>query len=98
MAGTEKGKEIRRYFLKCEHIAKQTVESIFTQSQETERVKLELELVKAKQHYQETGRAIALSTSPAMLAFIRGEAPLPPKIEYRDHFIDPHTGKRSGQR
>ena len=93
MAGTEKGKEIRRYFLKCERIAKQAVESISAQSPETERVKLELELAKVKQRYQETGRAIAASTSPAMLAFIRGEAPLPPKIEHRDRFVDPITGK-----
>ena len=63
---------------------------------ETERIKLELELVKAKQHYQETGQAIALSTSPAMLAFIRGEAPLPLQIEHRDRFVDPTTGKEVG--
>ena len=96
MAGTEKGKEIRRYFLKCEQLAKQAVESISAQSPETERIKLELELTQAKQRYQETGRAIALSTSPAMLAFLRGEAPLPPKIEHRDRFIDPTTGKEVG--
>ena len=93
MAGTEKGKEIRRYFLKCEQIAKQAVESISAQSPETERIKLELELTKAKQRYQESGQAIALSTSPAMLAFIRGETPLPPQVIHRDRFIDPTTGK-----
>ena len=97
MAGTEKGKEIRRYFLKCERIAKQSVETISAQSQESERLKLELELTQAKQRYQETGRAIALSTSPAMLAFIRGEALLPPtRVEHRDRFIDPATGKEIG--
>ena len=60
---------------------------------ETERIKLELELTQAKQRYQESGQAIALSTSPAMLAFIRGETPLPPQVIHRDRFIDPTTGK-----
>ena len=64
---------------------------------ETERIKLELELAKAKQRYQESGQAIALSTSPAMLAFLRGEAPLPPKIEHRDRFVDSVTGKEVGR-
>jgi hypothetical protein len=35
------------------------------QAQEIERMKLELQLIKAKQYYQDTGHAIALSTSPA---------------------------------
>ena len=60
---------------------------------ETERIKLELELTQAKQRYQESGQAIALSTSPAMLAFLRGEAPLPPQVIHRERFIDPTTGK-----
>jgi len=63
---------------------------------QTERMKLELELIRAKQHYQDTGHAIALSTSPAMLQWLRGETPPPPKIEYRDRFIDPATGQEIG--
>ncbi|OWY63384.1 hypothetical protein B7486_53430, partial [cyanobacterium TDX16] len=96
MAGTQKGKEIRRYFLECERLTKEAVKIIPTQSQETELKKLELELIRAKQHYQDTGHAIALSTSPAMLQWLRGDAPPPKEIEYRDRFVDPATGQEIG--
>lgn len=66
------------------------------QAQEIERMKLELQLIKAKQYYQDTGHAIALSTSPAMLQWLRGEAPLPKEIKYRDRFVDPTTGQEIG--
>jgi prophage antirepressor-like protein len=44
------------------------------QDAQTERMKLELELVRAKQHYQDTGYAISVSTSVATLQWLRGEA------------------------
>ncbi len=93
MAGTEKGKEIRRYFLKCERIAKQAVEVIPAQGNEMERMKLELELMRAKQRYQDSAQSILAATSPAMLAYLRGDAPPPVKVEYRDRYIDANTGK-----
>ncbi len=96
MAGTQKGKEIRDYFLECERIAKQAVETIPAQSQEIERLKLELELLQARQKYQDSGYAIQLSTSPAMLQWLRGEAPPPKEFVYLDHFIDSRTGKEVG--
>jgi hypothetical protein len=65
------------------------------QALEIERMRLELELVRAKQHYQDTGYAISISTSPAMLQWLRGEAPPPTKTEYRDRFVD-HTGREIG--
>ena len=65
-------------------------------STEIERMKLELELIRSKQHYQDTGYAIALSTSPAMLQWLRGETPLPPKVEYKERFIDSDNGKEVG--
>lgn len=80
-------------FSKAKQIVKQ---GISAQNPETERMKLELELIRAKQHYQDTGHAIALSTSPAMLQWLRGETPPPPKIEYRDRFVDPATGQEIG--
>jgi len=58
---------------------------------EAELKQLELQLIQAKQHYQDTGHAIALSTSPAMLAWLRGETPPPSRIEYKERFIDPKT-------
>ncbi len=48
MAGTGQGKEVRRYFLECERIAKQAVEIIPAQSQEIERLKLELQVAQAQ--------------------------------------------------
>lgn len=65
-------------------------------AQEIERMRLELELIRAKQYYQDTGHAIALSTSPATLQWLRGEAPPPPKLEYRDRFVDPASGQEIG--
>lgn len=62
------------------------------QDAQTERMKLELELIKAKQHYQDSGYAIQLSTSAAMLRWLRGEAPPPKEIEVRDRFLD-STGR-----
>lgn len=44
MAGTQKGKEIRRYFLDCERIAKQAAEIIPAQSARIRELELELEL------------------------------------------------------
>lgn len=62
---------------------------------EVERMKLELQLFQAKQRYLDASFAIQLSTSPATLAWLRGETPPPPKVEVRDRFIDA-TGKEIG--
>ncbi|WP_072044990.1 hypothetical protein [Aliterella atlantica] len=48
MAGTTKGKEVRRYFLECERIAKKAVEVIPAQAQEIERLQLELQVAQAQ--------------------------------------------------
>jgi hypothetical protein len=63
------------------------------QEREIERLKLELELIRAKQRYQDTAQAILASTSPAMLAYLRGDAFPPVSIQYRDRFIDATTGQ-----
>ena len=96
MAGTQKGKEIRHYFLECERIAKQAVETIPAHPAEIERLKLELELLQALQKYQDSGYAIQLSTSPAMLQWLRGEAPPPKEFVYLDRFIDGSSGREVG--
>jgi len=59
-------------------------------------LQLELELLRAKQRYLDTSFAIQLSTSPAMLQWLRGDAPPPKEIEYRDRFVDPATGQEIG--
>ncbi len=69
--------------------AKQVIkQAIPAQNAEIERMKLELELIRAKQHYQDTGYAIQLSTSAALLRWLRGEAPPPKELVYRDRFLD----------
>lgn len=63
-------------------------EVVPTQAQEIERMKLELELIRAKQRYLDVSYAIQLSTSSAMLNYLRGEAPPPKEVEHVKHFVD----------
>lgn len=96
MAGTEKGKQIRRYFLECERIAQKAAEVIPAQAQEIKRLELELQLIQAKQRYQGSAQGIITSTSLAMLAYLRGDGPPPVQIQYRERFIDAATGREIG--
>ncbi len=73
MAGTEKGKEIRRYFLECERIAKQAAEVIPAQAQEIERLKLELALAQTQERLMLTSQAIATMHGSGMVALILGK-------------------------
>lgn len=81
-------------FSKAKQLIKELTHT--TQSQDAELKNLELQLILAKQRYQDTGYAIQLSTSPATLAWLRGETPPPPKVEYKERFIDSRTGKEVG--
>jgi phage anti-repressor protein len=73
MAGTSKGKEVRQYFLKCERIAKKALEVIPIQSQEIERLKLELDLAKTQERLLMTTNAIATLHGTQMVALILGK-------------------------
>ncbi|WP_013334935.1 hypothetical protein [Gloeothece verrucosa] len=73
MAGTQKGKEIRRYFLECERIAKQAIEIIPAQAQEIEKLKLEVELAKTQERLLITTQAIATLHGTEMVALILGK-------------------------
>jgi hypothetical protein len=68
-----------------------------TQAQEIERLRMELQIIQMKQKYLDLCNAIATSTSDARLAFLRGDAPMPPRTEYRDRFVDPATGREVGK-
>lgn len=57
------------------------------QSQEIKRLELELQLIQAKQRYQDSAQGIIVSTSLAMLAYLRGDGPTPVQIQYRERFI-----------
>lgn len=77
--------------------AKQVIKEVIpAQSQEIERLKLELQLVQAKQRYQDSAQGIIASTSLAMLAYLRGDGPPPVQIQYTERFIDPATGREIG--
>lgn len=69
------------------------VESGGATSNKERELQLELELQKARQSYQDTGWAIIRETSPAMLAFIRGEQPL---VRNEIQYIEQGTGKLVG--
>lgn len=49
MAGTDRGKEVRQYFLNCERDLKQAVKVIDRQSEEIEKLRLQLELAKTQE-------------------------------------------------
>ncbi len=65
-------------------------------NQEIERMKLELQLMQAKQKYLDVSYAIQLSTSPSMLSYLRGDAPPPKEVEHVKYFVDARTGKEVG--
>ncbi len=81
MAGTTRGKEVRRYFLECERIAKKAVETVIpAQSQEIERLKLELELARAQEstaqsqeRLMQVSSAIVTMHGAGMLGLILGK-------------------------
>ena len=56
-------------------------------------LQLQVELQRLRQQYQDTGWQIVSATSPAMLAFIRGEAPL---VRIEIQYIERHTGAPIG--
>ena len=73
MAGTDKGREIRRYFLKCEAIAKKALEIIPSQAQEIEKLKLELQLAQTQERLLLTTQSIATMHGSQMVALILGK-------------------------
>ena len=103
MAGTSKGKEVRQYFLKCEHIAKQAIETIPAQSQEIERLKLELQLAQAQataaqsqERLMQVSSAIVTMHGAGMLGLILGKPEAivesPPIVVEKNILVD-RSGK-----
>ncbi len=94
---TEQVVECKLELVEAFEKAKQIIKEVIpVQAQELELKKLELQLIQAKQRYQDTGYAIQLSTSPAVLTWLRGESPPPARVEYKERFIDSRTGKEVG--
>lgn len=80
MAGTGQGKEVRRYFLECERIAKKAVEVIPAQSAKIRELELELELARAQQsnaqsqeRLMQVSSAIVTMHGAGMLGLILGK-------------------------
>ncbi|MEO0825911.1 MAG: hypothetical protein AAFY67_09640 [Cyanobacteria bacterium J06642_9] len=70
MAGTQKGKEIRRYFLECERQVKTVIP---TQAHEIEKLKLELAIARAEEGKVKAQERLASATH--MLAIINPSLP-----------------------
>ncbi len=91
---TERVVECKVALVKAFSEAKQIIQEVIPpQGNEMERMRLELELTRAKQRYQDSATTILATTSPAMLAYLRGDGPPPVKVEYRDRYIDANTGQ-----
>lgn len=80
MAGTQQGKEVRRYFLECERIAKQAAEIIPAQSARIRELELELQLAQAQaaaaqsqERLMQATNAIATLHGSGMVALVLGK-------------------------
>ena len=80
MAGTGQGKEVRRYFLECERVAKKAAEIVPAQSQEIERLMLELQVAQAQtaaaqsqERLMQVSSAIVTMHGAGMLGLILGK-------------------------
>ncbi len=80
MAGTTKGKEVRRYFLECERIAKKAVEIIPAQSARIRELELELQVAQAQtaaaqsqERLMQVSSAIVTMHGAGMLGLILGK-------------------------
>lgn len=73
MAGTEQGREVRQYFLKCERIAKEAVEVIPVQNERLRELEQEIYLLQIKEKLLATSGAILTMHGAPMLAMILGQ-------------------------
>ena len=71
MAGTAKGKEVRKYFLECEKIAKKALEAVPRQSERIKELELRIELATINNQWLERisllGRNYGVPTAMALL-------------------------------
>ena len=99
MAGTGQGKEVRRYFLECERVAKKAAEIIPAQSQEIERLKLELQVAQAQaatsqsqERLMQVSSAIVTMHGAGMLGLILGKPEAiveqPPTVVEKNILVD----------
>lgn len=97
MAGTEQGKQIRKYFLQCEKVIKEIIPQ---QNQEIEKLKMQLELAKTQERLTENQTRL-LATVQLLETISPGLAPLAlgkadavvERVEYVERVIDKSQDK-----
>ena len=89
MAGTEKGKEIRRYFLECERQVKTVIP---TQQHEIEKLKLELALAQSRERLAGATQMLA-AVNPTLPALVFGQPGAVVEVEVPTTVMVDYTGR-----
>ena len=89
MAGTQKGKEIRRYFLECERQAKTIIPA---QAHEIEKLKLELALAQSRERLAGATQMLA-AVNPTLPALVFGQPGAVIEVEVPTTVMVDYTGR-----
>ena len=89
MAGTQKGKEVRRYFLECERQVKTVIPA---QAHEIEKLKLELALAQSRERLAGATQMLA-AVNPTLPALVFGQPGAVVEVEVPTTVMVDYTGR-----
>ncbi|MBL1176814.1 hypothetical protein [Pantanalinema sp. GBBB05] len=101
MAGTEKGREVRRYFLDCEQNLKLALQVIETKDAELEKLKLQLEVAQAQERAATAQKQLmtgvqtleAIAPGLGQLALGRADVQVERVVEVERHIVVNNRGQ-----